>query len=104
MSSFIIKCSLLFVPNIRHSGQTVMWKTGRTVICLCDYRNIIIDFEKPNGCYTVSDLKCPVVTDLSSRGMILPTARLGRGTLQAGGTSVTSTSSLDDDPRLVGGI
>jgi hypothetical protein len=54
-------------------------------------------------CYTVSDLKRPVVTDLSSRGMILPTGRLGRGTLQAGGTSITSTSSLDDDPRLVGG-
>jgi hypothetical protein len=35
--------------------------------------------------------------------MILPTGRLGRGTLQTGGTSVTSTSSLDDDPRLVGG-
>lgn len=44
-----------------------------------------------------------MVTDLSLRGMILPTGRLGRGTLQAGGSSVTSTSSLDDDPRLVGG-
>lgn len=44
-----------------------------------------------------------MVTDLSLRGMILPTGRLGRGTLQAGGASVTSTSSLDDDPRLVGG-
>lgn len=48
-------------------------------------------------------MKHPVVMDLSSRGMILPTGRLGRGTLQGGGTSVTSTSSLDDDPRLVGG-
>jgi hypothetical protein len=55
------------------------------------------------GSYIVSDLKRPVVTDLSSRGMILPTGKLGRGTQQGGGTLVTSTSSLDDDPRLVGG-
>lgn len=53
--------------------------------------------------YTVSDLKRPVVTDLSLRGMILPTGKIGRGAQQGGGTSVTSTSSLDDDPRLVGG-
>ena len=63
----------------------------------------LINCQKRNGCFTVSDLKRPVVTDLSLRGMILPTGRMGRGTLQAGGTSVTSTSSLDDDPRLVGG-
>lgn len=60
-------------------------------------------FLRNQGPYTVSDLKRPVVTDLSSRGMILPTGKIGRGTQQGGGTSVTSTSSLDDDPHLVGG-
>lgn len=55
------------------------------------------------GPYIVSDLKRPVVTDLSLRGMVLPTGRTGRGTQQGGGTLVTSTSSLDDDPRLLGG-
>lgn len=95
--------SLSFVPNVRNSGQTYVQEIGRTLIYWHDDINIITDFQKPNGCYTVSDLKRPVVTDLPLRGMILPTGRLGRGTLQAGATSVTSTSSLDDDPRLVGG-
>jgi hypothetical protein len=86
-----------------HSGQNNAQSIGRAHIYWCGYRNFIIDFQKPNACYTVTDLKRPVVTDLSLRGMILPPGRLGRGTLPAGGTSVTSTSSLDDDPRLVGG-
>ncbi|GLH14886.1 Fat-like cadherin-related tumor suppressor homolog [Gryllus bimaculatus] len=48
-----------------------------------------------------NDLKHPVASSDFSRGMI-STGRPGRGS-QVGGTSATSVSSLDDDPRLVGG-